>query len=156
MTRRKFWPRKYYAGLTRKQKQERAAEIEKYGAKHWKDPSAYVGFKTDAYGSRKTSQYTRKWRQRFPNAKSLKAKSAATGVPLKQIQESYDRGLAAWRSGHRPGATEQQWGYARVHSFLLCGKTHYTPDSDLVRAAKQTKSGRGWFKQCKETPITKA
>jgi hypothetical protein len=155
MTQRQFWPRKYYAGLTRKQKHERAAEIAKYGAKDWKDPSAYVGFKTDAYGQRKTSQYTRKWRQYFPNATSLNAKSAATGVPFKQIKESYDRGLAAWRTGHRPGATEQQWGYARVHSFLLCGKTHYGPDSDLVRTAKKSRKGRAWFKRCKETHTTK-
>jgi hypothetical protein len=44
--------------------------------------------------------------------------------------------MAAWRTGHRPGATEQQWGYARVHSFLLKGKTYHTTDSDLVSEAK--------------------
>lgn len=150
-----FWPRKYYAGLTKKQKLERKAEIQKYGAKHWNDPKAYVGFKTDIYGKRKPSTYTQKWRQLFPAATSLKAKSKATGVPLQQIQESYNRGMAAWRTGHRPGASEQQWGYARVHSFLLCGKTHYGPDSDLVRMAKKTDSGRAWFKKCKETDITR-
>jgi hypothetical protein len=40
--------------------------------------------------------------------------------------------MAAWRTGHRPGATEQQWGYARVYSFLLKGKTYYTADADLA------------------------
>jgi hypothetical protein len=146
---RKFWPRKYYAGLTRKQKEARQKEIEKFGSKDWKDPSAYTGFKTDAYGTRKTSQYTRSWRQRFPDASSLAQKSAASGVPLRYIQDSYKRGLAAWRTGHRPGATEQQWGYARVHSFLLCGKTHYGPDSDLVRKAKSaSRKARRWFSQC--------
>jgi hypothetical protein len=151
-----FWPPKYYASLTRKQKLERAAEIKKYGSKHWKDPAAYVGFKTDKYGTRKTSQYTRKWRSMFPNATSLQAKANASGVPLKHIRESYNRGLAAWRTGHRPGATEQQWGYARVHSFLLCGKTHYGPDADLVREAKRSSSSaRAWFKKCKETNITR-
>lgn len=150
-----FWPRKYYAGLTKKQKYERSAEIKKYGAKHWNDPKAYVGFKTDIYGKRKPSQYTLKWRSMFPRATSLESKSQATGVPLNLIRESYNRGLAAWRTGHRPGATEQQWGYARVHSFLLCGKTHYGPDSDLVRKAKQTSGGIAWFKRCKETNITR-
>lgn len=144
--RRTFHPAKYYAGLTRKQKIERAKEIEKYGAKHWTDPRAYVGFKTDAYGSRRTSGYTQKWRKQFPEARSLKDKARASGVPYKYIKESYDRGLAAWRTGHRPGATMQQWGYARVHSFLLCGKTHYGPDSDLVRKAKKaSRSARKWF-----------
>jgi hypothetical protein len=86
----------------------------------------------------------------FPKAKSLKQKSEATGVPLSEIKGSYDRGLAAWRTGHRPGATAQQWGYARVHSFLTCGKTHYSTDSDLVRKAKsKSSSARKWWKQMK-------
>jgi hypothetical protein len=65
---------------------------------------------------------------------------------MSAIQASYDRGMAAWRTGHRPGATQQQWGYARVHSFLLCGKTFETTDSDLARAAKRrsAKAKRWW------------
>jgi hypothetical protein len=146
---RKLHPYKYYAGLTRKQALERKREIEKYGAMDWRDPKAYVGFKTDKYGKRKTSSYTMKFRRLFPHAKSLKQKAAATGVPLKYLKKPYDRGLAAWRTGHRPGATPQQWGYARVHSFLLCGKTHYGPDADQVRKARQeSRSARKWFKRC--------
>jgi len=33
--------------------------------------------------------------------------------------------------GHRPGASPQAWGYARVHSFATKGKTYYTADKDL-------------------------
>jgi NAD(P)-dependent dehydrogenase (short-subunit alcohol dehydrogenase family) len=67
--------------------------------------------------------------------------------PLKYIEESYNRGMAAWRTGHRPGATEQQWGYARVHSFLLCGKTYFSTDSDIARRAKsQSSRARDWWK----------
>jgi hypothetical protein len=151
-----FLPHKYYAGLTRKQKLKRRAEIQKYGAKDWKDPKAYIGFKTDKFAkTKKKSSYTIKWRRMFPEATSLESKAKATGVPLQVIRESLNRGLAAWRTGHRPGATEQQWGYARVHSFLLCGKTHYGPDSDLVRKAKETTSGRAWFKRCKSSNITR-
>jgi hypothetical protein len=147
-----FLPRKYYAGLTRKQKIERKKEIEKYGAMNHKDPKAYVGFKTDKYGKRLTSQYTKHWRALFPDATALDEKAKVTGVPLKYITECYDRGLAAWRTGHRPGATPQQWGYARVHSLLLCGKTHYGPDSDIVRRANKTsKRARKWFSRCPET-----
>ena len=154
---RKYHPYKYYAGLTRKQAAERKKEIEKYGALGWKNPKAYVGFKTDKYGKRKTSSYTMKFRRLFPNARSLTQKAKATGVPHKFIKTVYNRGLAAWRTGHRPGATEQQWGYARVHSYLLCGKTHYGPDSDQVRAARsQSRSARSWFKRCKMFHTTKA
>jgi len=146
---REFWPPKYYKGLTLRQKQIRKKEIEKFGAKDWKDPAAYRGFRSDAFIPSKSSSYTKEWKKQFPDALSLQDKAKATGVPLKTIKASYDRGMAAWRTGHRPGATEQQWGYARVHSFLLCGKTYHTTDSDLARNAKaQSASARKWFKRC--------
>ena len=149
---RKYRPYKYYAGLTKKQKEERYKEIQHFGSMDWKNPKAYVGFKTDAYGKPRRSSYTMKWKRMFPDAKSLEDRSKVTGVPLKYIKESYDRGLAAWRTGHRPGATPQQWGYARAASFLLCGKTHYGPDSDLVRESrKASASARKWFKRCHKT-----
>jgi hypothetical protein len=140
------WPPKYYRGLSAKKKTQRRREILKFGAMHWKNPRAYLGFKTNVGVKSKASGYTQKWKRMFPAATSLKQKAAATGVPLKEIKESYNRGMAAWRTGHRPGATEQQWGYARVHSFLLCGKTYHTTDSDLVRKAKtRSKKARAWW-----------
>lgn len=150
-----FHPAKYYRGLTRKQQIERHKEIKKFSKLSWKDPKAYVGFKTNALGKTRKSQYTVEWDRRFPEAKSLKERSKVTGVPEKFIKESYNRGLAAWRTGHRPFATEQQWGYARASSFLLCGKTHYTTDSDLVRKAKAvSKSARNWWnKTCKVSKV---
>jgi hypothetical protein len=148
---REFWPPKYYKGLTLRQKQIRKKEIEKFGAKDWKDPAAYRGFRSDAFIPAKSSSYTKEWKKIFPDATSLEEKAKATGVPLKAIKASYNRGLAAWRTGHRPGATQQQWGYARAASMLLCGKTHYTTDADLVREAKKTSKGRSWFKKmCSE------
>lgn len=142
-------PHKYYAGLTRKQAIERRKEIIKFGAMNWRNPLAYKGFNTDKYGKRRTSSYTIKFRRLFPHARSLTQKANATGVPLKYLMPPYNRGLAAWRTGHRPGATPQQWGYARVHSFLLCGKTHYGPDSDIVRAARKGSiSAKKWFTRC--------
>lgn len=132
-----YYPLKYYKGLTKTRKAQRRAEIKRFGALSWKDPKAYVGFKTDRGIKTRRSNYTAMWKKRFPNATSLADKARVTGVPLKYIEESYNRGMAAWRTGHRPGATQQQWGYARVHSFLLRGKTHYTTDADLVREAKK-------------------
>ena len=142
-----YWPQKYYRGLSKTRKRQRAAEIRRFGAMGWKDPAAYVGFKTDRGIKTRKSGYTDAWRRRFPEARSLEAKAKATGVPLRFIKASYNRGMAAWRTGHRPGATEQQWGYARVHSFLLCGKTALTTDSDLRREAIATSaSARRWYK----------
>lgn len=148
-TRKVYYPKKYYQGLSQKKKTQRLKEIKKFGEKSWKDPKAYVGFQTDKGVKTKTSQYTKSWKALYPEATSLQQKAKASGVPLKYIKESYNRGMAAWRTGHRPGATEQQWGYARVHSFLLCGKTHYTTDSDLVRDAKKASASASqwWSKQ---------
>lgn len=49
---------------------------------------------------------------------ALKKKKEETGVPMEFLRIVMRRGMAAWRTGHRPGATQQQWGYARVNSFL--------------------------------------
>lgn len=144
------WPPKYYAGLSKRQATRRRKEILHFGSMHWKNPLAYVGFQTDKGVKGRSSGYTARWKRMFPKATSLKQKAAATGVPLSAIQSSYDRGMAAWRTGHRPGATQQQWGYARVHSFLLCGKTHHSTDADLVRKAKASSASarRWWAKTC--------
>lgn len=145
-----YLPKKYFAGLSQRKKTQRRKEIAKFGSMSWRSPKAYVGFKSNIGVKTRRSGYTADFKRLFPKALSLKEKSDATGVPLKYIQESYDRGMAAWRTGHRPGATQQQWGYARVHSFLLCGKTHYSTDSDLVREAKKASAGaRKWFARCK-------
>jgi hypothetical protein len=143
----RFWPPKYYAGLSKTRKKQRAAEIRKFGAKGWKDPAAYAGFRTDSGVKTRRSGYTAEWQRRFPDAHSLEDKAAVTGVPVRFLRESYNRGMAAWRTGHRPGATQQQWGYARVHSLLLCGKTALSTDSDLRREAiKTSASARKWYR----------
>lgn len=142
------WPRKYYRGLTRSAAAKRRKEILKFGALHWRDPRAYAGFKTDRGVKGKSSSYTQRFHHLFPQAKSLTAKAKATGVPERFLRKSYNRGMAAWRTGHRPGATEQQWGYARAHSLLLCGKTALTTDADIVRDAKAASaSARAWYKR---------
>jgi len=131
-----YAPKRYFSGLTKTQKKAKTKEMKHFGAIHWSDPKAYMGFKTDTYVKSKPSNYTRRFKQKYPDAMSLEAKAKASGIPLKYIREVYNRGMAAWRTGHRPGATEQQWGYARVHSFILKGKTYYTADSDIAKKLK--------------------
>jgi len=147
-TRKQFLPTKYFGTLTRKKREQRTKEIGKFGAKHWKDHRAYVGFKTNVGVKTKKSRYTGAWNRIAPGVKSLEDRAKVTGVPLDLLQKSYNRGLAAWRTGHRPGATQQQWGYARVSSLLMLGKTAYTTDSDLVKEAKKRSSkARAWYKK---------
>ena len=145
-TTRKLLPHKYYRGLTRKVAEQRRKEIGKFGSMDFKDPKAYVGFKTDVGVHVKPSSYTSRFKKIFPDALSLEQKAEATGVPVKYLRESYNRGLAAWRTGHRPGASQQAWGYARVHSFLMKGKTFHTADADIARQAiKESPSAKKWF-----------
>ena len=92
----------------------------------------YGAFKTDAKVKTRTSSYTQRFRKKYPGVRSLPNISKATGIPMRTLKTIYNRGLAAWRTGHRPGATPQQWGYARVHSFVMKGKTYHTADKDLT------------------------
>ena len=92
----------------------------------------YKPFKTDTKVKTRTSSYTQRFRKKYPGVRSLPNISRATGIPMRTLKTVYDRGLAAWRTGHRPGATPQQWGYARVHSFVMKGKTYHTADKDLT------------------------
>lgn len=91
----------------------------------------YRDFKTDEGIKTRTSSYTRQFREKYPGVKSLPEIAKATRVPLKTLQTVYDRGLAAWRTGHRPGASPQAWAYARVHSYVMKGKTYRTADKNL-------------------------
>jgi hypothetical protein len=144
------WPPKYFKGLSKTRKAKRVQEIKKFGAMSHKNPKAYVGFSTNKDVKTRKSSYTKKWNSLYPGVKSLKDKAKLTGVPLDLIQKCYNRGMAAWRTGHRPGATQQQWGYARVSSLLLGGKTAQTTDSDLVREAIQRSAkAKKWFSSLK-------
>jgi shikimate kinase len=63
----------------------------------------------------------------------LKKKAEKSGMPYGILKKVYDRGVAAWRTGHRPGTTPQQWGYARVNSFVTKSSgTWGKADSDLA------------------------
>ena len=146
---RKQWylPSKYFGTLSKTKKAKRKQEIAHFGSKHWKDPKAYTGFSTNTGVKTRRSSYTANWNRRFPGVKSLEDRAKVTGVPKDLLQQSFDRGMAAWRTGHRPGATQQQWGYARVSSMLLMGKTARTTDADLVREAKRRSAkARNWYK----------
>lgn len=67
----------------------------------------------------------------------LKNKSKETGVPMGILRAVMRRGMAAWKSGHRPGIGQAQWAYARVNSFLTKGKgTWGKADKDLAKEVR--------------------
>lgn len=62
----------------------------------------------------------------------LAAKAKKSGISIGTLRKVYRRGVAAWNSGHRPGTTPQQWGMARVNSYITKGKgTYHGADKDL-------------------------
>jgi len=62
----------------------------------------------------------------------LAAKASKSGISIGTLRKVYRRGVAAWNSGHRPGTTPQQWGMARVNSYIGKGSgTYHGADKDL-------------------------
>jgi hypothetical protein len=67
----------------------------------------------------------------------LKAKADKSGMPLGVLRQVYKRGVAAWKGGHRPGTTPQQWGMARVNSFVTKSSgTWGKADADLAKKVR--------------------
>lgn len=72
--------------------------------------------------------------------KALANKAKATGIPKRLLEQVYRRGAAAWSTGHRPGATQQQWALARVNSFVTKGKgTWGGNDKDIAKKVREAK-----------------
>lgn len=72
--------------------------------------------------------------------KALKSKAEKTGISYGILKKVFDRGVAAWRTGHRPGTTPTQWGLARVNSFATKSKgTWGKADKDLADKVRDKK-----------------
>src|SRR5210317_1752983 len=70
----------------------------------------------------------------------LQKKADKSGMPYNILKQVYDRGMAAWKSGHRPGASQQQWAFARLNSFITKSSgTWGGADKDLAAKVKGSK-----------------
>jgi hypothetical protein len=91
--------------------------------------------------------------------KGLENKAKKTGMPYGILKKVYDRGMAAWKGGHRPGAGQQQWAFARVNSFVTKSSgTWGKADKDLaqkVRAAESVEESRQLKDKEKEMMVVK-
>lgn len=172
-------PDPYMRGLTDKEEEEKKEKMKKQAEMDDDDPNAYKELPGDKEarekGEVKTSKHVKRYHQLYGDdekneallneekaegdrgpiddekvEKALKKKSEETGVPIEFIRIVMRRGMAAWRTGHRPGAGIHQWGYARVNSFLTKGDgTWGDADSDV---AKEVRDG-GHDKDLKESMI---
>ena len=65
--------------------------------------------------------------------KGLADKAKKSGISVGTLRKVYNRGMAAWKTGHRPGTTPQQWGMARVNAFIVKKKKgNLNHDKDLA------------------------
>ena len=138
----------YHKGIKKSTSDKRQAHFNK-GAKMDDDnPAAYKPAPGDATAKTKPSKHTKKYKQMFGESlltfedfgidegsadKALAKKADKSGMPLGILRKVYNRGVAAWRTGHRPGTTPQQWGLARVNSFVTKSSgTWGKADKDLA------------------------
>ena len=100
------------------------------------DPKAYEDWKSDIKAkARGLKTVPSKWRNKFakkygPLKKGydfLDRMSKTTGVKRKYLKKIQDKGLAAWRVGHRPGVTPMQWARGRVYAFVMAAPSSTGP-----------------------------
>ena len=136
-------PKKYVSGLSDKDKKAHDRHLEKQGKKSDSDKSAYKQSPADKKAKTKTSVHTKKFKQMYgedylnEKIKGLETKAKKSGMPYSILKKVYDRGMAAWKGGHRPGTTPQQWAFARVNSFTTKSSgTWGKADSDLAKQVR--------------------
>ena len=149
-------PKGYYAKDAKGKKMKKSTKLARarHFAKHAKmdddNPAAYKKAPGDASAKTKPSQHTKKYKQMYGEMAehltfedfivtegkadaALKKKADKSGMPLGILRKVFDRGVAAWRTGHRPGTNSVQWGLARVNSFVTKSKgTWGGADKDLA------------------------
>ena len=132
-------PKGYYKGVDKKDKEDRAKHFKRKAKMDDDNPAAYTQAPGDEDVKTKPSKHTKKFKDMFGEnkdsgvIKSLKDKAEKSGMPYGILKKVFDRGVAAWRTGHRPGTTPAQWGLARVNSFATKSKgTWGGADKDLA------------------------
>ena len=92
----------------------------------------------------------------YENEKGLKNKAEKSGMPLGILKQVYNRGLAAYKTGHRPGATAPQWAMARVNSFVTKSKgTWGGADKDLAAKVRGKSEGYNEDKEEQDKDVSK-
>lgn len=89
------------------------------------------------------NKFNIKYKQPKDQPNSKKDISKLTGIPIKILDEVYDRGVGAYKSNPksvRPSVkSPEQWAMARVYAFVVKGKTWQTADKDLADKVRKKK-----------------
>lgn len=125
-------PKRYLKGLNKEEMIIAAKEIDKGYKYDIDDPKAYEYWKSDIKATARgyktvPSKYKKKFIEMYgplpEKGKFLDKMAKATKIKKSILQKVYDKGLAAWRGGHRPGVQQHQWAAGRVYSFVTLGNT---------------------------------
>ena len=77
-------------------------------------------------------------KKKYPDWDHFKRVAKATGMKRSILKKSYDRGIGAYKTGHRPGATAEQWGFARMYSLIIRYRRLSIPhDGDLAKQLRK-------------------
>ena len=140
-----YTPLRYFRGLrTKADMRSRIREMVRRVKLVKKNPKAKIllkPFKTDKKVKTKKSGWTLKFHKKYPGVGGdLKDIAKATKIPYKIVKKVYDRGVKAFLTGHRPGATAAQWGYGRLYSFIFNHKLKsLRHDTDLAKIVLKRK-----------------
>lgn len=142
----------YFRGLNKKEKAKMKAEIERFSKLDSSDPEAYPDdWDADrSYRNRvkklPKSRHTKKYHQTFDEElllenqadTALRKKAEESGISFSILKNVWRRGMAAWRTGHRPGVRQHQWAMGRVNSFIVGGPARKA-DKDLWVKVKENR-----------------
>tara|TARA_R110000787_G_scaffold125936_3_gene237108 strand:+ start:369 stop:674 length:306 start_codon:yes stop_codon:yes gene_type:complete len=88
-------------------------------------------------------RFNRKYKQPLQQPNSKKDISKLTGIPLTILNESYKRGIGAYKTNPksvRPNMTKESWAISRVYSFVMKQPgTWGKADKDLADKVKKLK-----------------
>ena len=110
------------------------------GSKRKTNEACWTGFKQVGMkkkGNRTVPNCVPEEEQIDEKIKGLVTKAEKSKMPYGILKKVYDRGMAAWKTGHRPGTTPQQWAFARVNSFITKSSgTWGKADKDLAKQVR--------------------
>lgn len=115
-------PKHYSSGLSHKDKKKQLRSLKK-SKKAYKSGKYVSRPKLKSFKSKKSS-WTQKFHKKYPDVKSIKQISDATGIPKKALSQVKRKGMGAYySSGSRPNQTAESWGMGRMYSYILGGPT---------------------------------
>ena len=124
-------PAKYFKGMSKSTKDKRDAHFNK----NKEGPAP--GDSAETKPSKFNAKFKKMYGEELEENAGLEKKAEKSGMPLSILKKVYNRGLAAYKGGHRPGATAPQWAMARVNSFVTKSKgTWGKADADLAKQVR--------------------